>query len=713
MNAISTLVLIAGLVGVVPSNTEPVAVTDTDSAVIARSTAEPTADEAYWKNISAQIMRYRSHQQFEEAFQLTKRVRQERPGAVGLMEFWDADIFWQQGRLAAALTAYERVERRYGLHQVNGTTLGELSLRQASRVAIQMGHPARAARYERRLLATYPLVDNPEFVLARVLAYTALQRSDLPIATLGTLLHDGQCSLDNPCIVQKKKIIRDMPSDLASVEALAEISGMYFRVEQPEKNLLGKAYQLQSDLQRTTDIQNEHTCSVPSRSAFNGFVMPMEVTHYGYSFMSYPAGDGKSYHPGVDLNGAYDAGWQTSNECDINQGLDSFGSIGFGCVLDAATNNWGSMTIAHYYSPYEGEYDNARWVSQYGHADHVYVSAGMEVDAWNGEPWDPNSTADNYIGSIGGIENYACHLHLELREEDHPTEENADYWTGLTNQGDVGKWYEDPETFIAAHPGYEQLYWFDESAKNWTYFPDTITDLPAWQYVGDKGNGDDKDENDLKYTTTSATGETASAHLSFIPETTGDYSVWMFVPWTQQNKSTGALVTITNEDGASVGQYMNFYGEEAPDDGCGDVFGSATNPGKRCEEWVHVATMYMLADTEYTLNISNATGESDRIIVIDDILFIDESDEGLPRVEPPSTTSDSETPCAPPSSGSWVIQSDCIFSGVARVHGNLLVENNASLTIAASAQLDVDFINYNITVRSGSSIYIREGGVVQ
>ena len=67
--------------------------------------------------------------------------------------------------------------------------------------------------------------------------------------------------------------------------------------------------------------------------------------------------------------------------------------------------------------------------------------------------------------------------------------------------------------------------------------------------------------------------------------------------------------------------------------------------------------------------------------------------------------------CIVPSSGDLIITTSCtVYSGV--ISGNILVQNNSTLTIPSGLILDVDFSQYNITVDLGSGILIESGGTI-
>ncbi len=73
----------------------------------------------------------------------------------------------------------------------------------------------------------------------------------------------------------------------------------------------------------------------------------------------------------------------------------------------------------------------------------------------------------------------------------------------------------------------------------------------------------------------------------------------------------------------------------------------------------------------------------------------------------------SELLCSPPSSNdNWIITTNCKLMGSKVAHKNVLVRNGAVLTIANSAALDIDFVNYHLKVEKGSGVLIKKGGKI-
>lgn len=69
-----------------------------------------------------------------------------------------------------------------------------------------------------------------------------------------------------------------------------------------------------------------------------------------------------------------------------------------------------------------------------------------------------------------------------------------------------------------------------------------------------------------------------------------------------------------------------------------------------------------------------------------------------------------EDPCGPPNSGDWVITENCALTNIKTAPSNVIVKNNATLTVENSGSLDIDFKRYHLKVEKGSSVMIKQGG---
>jgi len=70
--------------------------------------------------------------------------------------------------------------------------------------------------------------------------------------------------------------------------------------------------------------------------------------------------------------------------------------------------------------------------------------------------------------------------------------------------------------------------------------------------------------------------------------------------------------------------------------------------------------------------------------------------------------------CDPaPTTGDWIIESSCTLSLNTTINGNVVIQNNSVLTIPSSVTLEIDFLNHNLTIESGSGVLIKSGGSLQ
>ena len=59
-----------------------------------------------------------------------------------------------------------------------------------------------------------------------------------------------------------------------------------------------------------------------------------------------------------------------------------------------------------------------------------------------------------------------------------------------------------------------------------------------------------------------------------------------------------------------------------------------------------------------------------------------------------------------------MVTQDCTLSGSATAPGNVIVEENITLTIAENASLDIDFANRHLKNKSGGKVVIESGGKI-
>ncbi len=68
--------------------------------------------------------------------------------------------------------------------------------------------------------------------------------------------------------------------------------------------------------------------------------------------------------------------------------------------------------------------------------------------------------------------------------------------------------------------------------------------------------------------------------------------------------------------------------------------------------------------------------------------------------------------CSPPGSGDWIVNESCTFQGSAGAPANVIVEGDATLTIANGASLDLDFASRHLLVKAGSHVIVKAGGQI-
>lgn len=69
-------------------------------------------------------------------------------------------------------------------------------------------------------------------------------------------------------------------------------------------------------------------------------------------------------------------------------------------------------------------------------------------------------------------------------------------------------------------------------------------------------------------------------------------------------------------------------------------------------------------------------------------------------------------PCSPPPSGDWVLTFDCLLQGVVTAPANVIVDNDATLTIDSGAFLNIDLTQFHLRVRQGSRVIVKSGAKI-
>ncbi len=68
--------------------------------------------------------------------------------------------------------------------------------------------------------------------------------------------------------------------------------------------------------------------------------------------------------------------------------------------------------------------------------------------------------------------------------------------------------------------------------------------------------------------------------------------------------------------------------------------------------------------------------------------------------------------CVTPGSGLWTISQDCFLASNFNAPANVIVQNGAILVIPNGVQLNIDFVNSNLTIKFGSGVLIKAGGSI-
>ena len=68
--------------------------------------------------------------------------------------------------------------------------------------------------------------------------------------------------------------------------------------------------------------------------------------------------------------------------------------------------------------------------------------------------------------------------------------------------------------------------------------------------------------------------------------------------------------------------------------------------------------------------------------------------------------------CVIPGSGDWIITEDCLLATNSSAPADVIVQNNSIITIPIGVTLDIDFENFSLTIKSGSTVLIKLGGII-
>lgn len=525
---------------------------DVEAAQKAFRAAAESKDAWYsWAGESALVASHRLAGDRDGARQETARIASRRPELVALMRLWDGDTLVLAGDLDQAVALYREAEALGGATLVADEPLGALALRQLARAELGRGDALAAAQAEREILRRYPEAPNPEFTLAKALVYEAMAGGVLPLESLAELLHDGDCSVASPCRVGRG-------GDGGARRILAGLNGLSFAPSAADEAELEAALARRLTNQPAQKASRAVLACTPT-AASDGFAYTLSNTSPGgYLFMdTIPEGR----HPGLDINTAAGDG-----DCGV-----SFKATAKGCVTDSSPANWGSATVQHLYA-------SRTWTSQYGHASSIAFSSGSAV------------TKGATLGKVGKVGATSCHLHHEIREQDHPSATNADYYSSLT-QTNVGDWYQNPFPFVDAHRSYSTSpTWIDE---------ESFVRTGTWTLVSGVG-----DEDDLRWGTTTATGTKSTyATYTFTPSTSGTYEVWAFVPWNYGTSASVPYRLVRTSTGAAV-------------------FSKTVNQLSLLDAWVKVGSGSLTGGVSYSIEVATNTSESSKKVALDDFLII-------------------------------------------------------------------------------------------
>jgi murein DD-endopeptidase MepM/ murein hydrolase activator NlpD len=540
---------------------------DLDRALELYRSLESSPSSWYaWAGKSGQVAIHRMTGDGGSARAVTARIVLERPELAGLAAVWDGDTALLEGDLDGAIALYQVAVDLHGDDWVDEKPMGAVALRQISRARLEAGDPGGAAEAERQLLNRYPRFTDRRFSLASILAFEAMESGELPLKPVERLLRDGDCSPSRPCALSSDgRVSEQIPRGALRLRG---VQGIYLSPDAGNIEALGGA----RESAPTSDVVTSNATACTTPTATDGFKMPMySDSSAGYKFMETPDCCG-GYHTGDDLNrGGY------QEDCN-----DPIYSTAKGCVRDVMSSqfDWGSAAIEHFYTP-------GFWTSQYGHAYEVFYSVGAAV------------AKGAQIGKVGGTgsggpNDFACHLHFEMREQDHTARNNASSYPN-TPLNLVGDQYQDPVPFIAAHPAYQEVRWVDE---------ESLTFTGTWQTQTGIG-----DKDDLKWADTAT--KSNYARYYWTPTTSGTYRFYAFIPWNHRPASTAEGLKSTSVRYKVVNRSTGVT-----------LTSSLHNQSLYKDAWRRIGAAVLAAGTPYYLEVANNYAQSGKKMVVDDFLII-------------------------------------------------------------------------------------------
>lgn len=511
-----------------------------------------------WSGTSCLVASHRRLGNFELAKAITASVAKKNPEKTALMEIWDGDTDSLSGNHESALNHYSRAVELDSKMAIGGREIGAIALRQSSRQLAALGRYSEAAQAERDILRRFNAKrEQAEFTLATALLYEAMHHGLIQKMPLGELLHDHSCdSMSQGCLIEKTESLGSTDHRFFS-----GFQDLLFRVDGADLELL----ELSSS--KALPVSAASSCIV--YDANEGFTLPVPDNGTGgWNFLDVVSTTIR--HPGKDMNTLIPGGSGGDQDCNYE-----FKSVAKGCVMDSSPQDWGSAIVAHYYPPF-------RIASQYGHANAIFHSVGAAVT---------KGQRLGKVGKVGTTAGSTCHLHHEIRENDHPDVNNANYYTVKTEK-EVVDWYQEPVSYIKSHKEFSGIRWKDESS---------FTTTGTWTLISGIGNEDDHKVADSTVSTL-----TNYARYSFSPNASARYELWVFVPWsggTGSAKWTVAKSTTPNSAIAS---------------------GNVNQNGMK-DQWALALSWPTQMNTTYIVQIATNTGSSTggtKKIALDDIMLI-------------------------------------------------------------------------------------------
>lgn len=336
--------------------------------------------------------------------------------------------------------------------------------------------------------------------------------------------------------------------------------------------------------------------------------------NFGWKFMSYADYKNKNgqtyyvYHPAADLNAYQD-----------ELGDKPVYAIAEGEIV-ANTKGWGGIVIKH-------DINGQKYYSEYGHIIHLpdesQLQVGMQVKK------------GDQIGYIGNVGKVPYHLHFEIRSPYHPKPGKANYWDDPNSvkpdrlsRKKVFIAYESPLAFIDTYTDPTSTVILVDDAVTYANIANDIIDNAVQIDINGDGikeivkkrffvgnnlkkwnkayNGENRGyEGNYHYVITNITDITATGKWYFDIPVSGDYEVFICIPYGSTSKNAKYKIYHNNQfDYVTIDQSL------------------VSKEVMIINRWISLGTFLFQQGSNHFVQLSNNTGEANLQLRYDSIRLV-------------------------------------------------------------------------------------------